>query len=378
MKVAFVLPPVEPFSPRGLALSTIVSHTAVELIELGHEPHVVSAADPLGVYDVAPVRQVHLDERPRWQRRVRRALDRRVGSDWPDQARWNRAVGHELQALGGELEAVVALNDVQIHRHLRDVVPHARRFTWLQNELGTRNRDAGNAFAAADGFVCCSGYIRDQAASLVGDATLVHVVPNCVDTTVFFPGSIVRPGTGALRLLFVGRVEPNKGPDALVAAAHLAQARGAAIDVTIAGPLISYSLSGAAYAEWVRRLLDDLAAIGGEYLGHVQRPDLPALYRANDVSFVLSRSQEPFGLVALEAMASGNLVAASPRGGLPEATGGHAIYLQPDDIEGIAQFIASAAQADPSFAMMRSAGAAWAAGRGWDVAARDLVAVLEA
>jgi glycosyltransferase involved in cell wall biosynthesis len=46
---------------------------------------------------------------------------------------------------------------------------------------------------------------------------------------------------------------------------------------------------------------------------------LPAYYRAADVSVVPSRSLEGFGLVVLEALASGTPVIASDTGGLPEA-----------------------------------------------------------
>jgi glycosyltransferase involved in cell wall biosynthesis len=59
------------------------------------------------------------------------------------------------------------------------------------------------------------------------------------------------------------------------------------------------------------------------------------MVREHDIVCVLSRSEEPFGLVALEAMASGCAVIASPRGGLPEACGGAALLADPDDLPAI-------------------------------------------
>jgi glycosyltransferase involved in cell wall biosynthesis len=55
------------------------------------------------------------------------------------------------------------------------------------------------------------------------------------------------------------------------------------------------------------------------FLGKVAERELPAYYRAADVSVVPSRSLEGFGLVVLEALASGTPVIASDTGGLPEA-----------------------------------------------------------
>jgi UDP-glucose:(glucosyl)LPS alpha-1,2-glucosyltransferase len=46
---------------------------------------------------------------------------------------------------------------------------------------------------------------------------------------------------------------------------------------------------------------------------------------------VPSRWQEPFGLVALEALASGAALICADRGGMREVAGDAAIYVDPDD-----------------------------------------------
>jgi glycosyltransferase involved in cell wall biosynthesis len=63
---------------------------------------------------------------------------------------------------------------------------------------------------------------------------------------------------------------------------------------------------------------------------------------------VLSRSNEPFGLVVLEAMASGCAVIASNRGGLPEACSEAGILTDPDHLDEIVRSLRCLAT-DPDF-----------------------------
>ena len=52
---------------------------------------------------------------------------------------------------------------------------------------------------------------------------------------------------------------------------------------------------------------------------------------------VPSRWAEPFGLTALEAMASGAALLCSGRGGLAEVVGEVAVRIDPDDVAGMAE-----------------------------------------
>ena len=71
-------------------------------------------------------------------------------------------------------------------------------------------------------------------------------------------------------------------------------------------------------------------------MGYRDHPDvLDAMARAAIV-VVPSRWPEPFGLVALEAMASGAALICAPRGGLPEVAGDAAVYANPDQPSEIA------------------------------------------
>ncbi len=145
----------------------------------------------------------------------------------------------------------------------------------------------------------------------------IELAPPGVEQALFSPGDRdgARAALGLGRgpvLLFVGRIQPLKRP--LVAVETLAcLARHNARLLIVGGP------SGADGEAEYRRLQDRIQSLGlGNQVTLVPpRPHhwLSTYYRAADVVLVPSRS-ESFGLVALEAAASGTPVVAAPVGGL--------------------------------------------------------------
>ena len=145
----------------------------------------------------------------------------------------------------------------------------------------------------------------------------IELAPPGVEYALFSPGdrdgarAALGLGQGPV-LLFVGRIQSLKRP--LVAVETLAcLARDDARLLVVGGP--SGTEGGVEY----RRLQDRILALGlgGRVTLVPPRPHhwLSTYYRAADVVLVPSRS-ESFGLVALEAAASGTPVVAAPVGGL--------------------------------------------------------------
>ena len=89
----------------------------------------------------------------------------------------------------------------------------------------------------------------------------------------------------------------------------------------------------------IRRTWEELN-LGGRIIrpGFIKNEDLPSFYRAASLVVVPS-FYEGFGLVGLEAMASGTPVATSNCTALPEVLGSAAAYFDPDDHEDMAKTI---------------------------------------
>jgi len=80
--------------------------------------------------------------------------------------------------------------------------------------------------------------------------------------------------------------------------------------------------------------------------GFVEEQDLPALYSLADVFFFPSL-YEGFGMPPLEAMACGTPVITSAAGALPETTGGHCFFVDPENTAGMAKTVCDVI-ADPA------------------------------
>ena len=155
----------------------------------------------------------------------------------------------------------------------------------------------------------------------------VHVVTPGVDLARFAPAngkgsarSKLNIAPDALMLLFVGRIQPHKGPDVLVRAVAEMLTHSPHLRAKLA-LVIMGGASGSGHAE-PERLRSMAKFLGIEDVVHfidpVLRSDLPDWYRAADLVCVPSYS-ESFGLVALEAQACGTPVVATAVGGLRTA-----------------------------------------------------------
>lgn len=184
--------------------------------------------------------------------------------------------------------------------------------------------DAVIAASAADAAVLIDG--------LGTPADRTWIVPPGVDLDLFSPRDPepeVRRGFGLEPerpiVVMAGRIGPRKGHDlAISALAELHAMRGWAPLLAVAGG------PEAGQAEWAASLtlLAQDLGVGSDVrmLGPMHRDEVADLLALASVVLVPSL-EEPFGMVALEAAASGTPVVAARSGGLPEAVGPGGLLL---------------------------------------------------
>lgn len=180
-------------------------------------------------------------------------------------------------------------------------------------------------------------------------------------------------------VLFVGRVDPIKGIDTLLAAAEIMAAAGSRpCFVFVGGDLDDHGRPIGPLADVERDAVARGIAGNMRFVGSQPQDKLPIFYAAADVAAVPSR-YESFGLVAVEAMACGTPVVASRVGGLTftveEGTNGLLVPL------GDAETLAAGMQqviSDDDLRMRLSLGAVETAGRfAWQAVASQILHVYQ-
>lgn len=276
--------------PAGPLDSVRKDELPVYLCSLASEMLRVGARNPAGYFDA-----IHSHY---W-------LSGQVGSVAAD--RWNIPLVHTMHTLASVKNANLASGD--------------------QPEPSLRVQGEQQVVRDADYLVANTS---SEASDLVNlyDANpdRVAVAHPGVDLAQFAPGDQkearaelgIKPD--AFLMLFVGRIQPLKGPDVLIrSAAELLKMRPDLEDRLVVAICGGPSGAGPERLAELRRLSDDL---GISHLVRFEppstRPELAQWFRAADVTCVPSYS-ESFGLVALESQATATPVLAANVGGLKTA-----------------------------------------------------------
>jgi glycogen(starch) synthase len=195
---------------------------------------------------------------------------------------------------------------------------HGRHQGWVQDEPQAHIHGVERWMAQrADGVIVCSYYMRGHVADIFDiDERRVAVIPNGVDPSELRPNGDL----AALRasfaqgheklVLLVGRLVYEKGFQLALDALPAVIERVGDVRFLVAG---SGTHEGELRAQAERLGL----AEQGTFLGWIGDDVLHSLYRIADLC-VIPSIYEPFGLVALEAMASGCPCIVADTGGLRE------------------------------------------------------------
>ncbi|MCS4185181.1 glycosyltransferase family 4 protein [Salinibacter ruber] len=139
-------------------------------------------------------------------------------------------------------------------------------------------------------------------------------------------------------LLFVGRLVSVKGADLAIEALRRLRERGVDTTLTICG-------DGPERGTLERQVRDADLQDAVTFEGWTDPDELADRYRRAEFLLVPSR-YETFGIVALEALASGCPVVAAETGGLLEAVGACGLLVPPDDAEALADVTERALRSD--------------------------------
>jgi glycogen(starch) synthase len=313
-----------PLIEGGLARHAL--KLAESLVAQGVEVHVLSRG-----YEESPleeevegvvIHRVREPERPReldqfvtWIEHMNADM-LAVGVEVGDRHDFDVVHGHDwLVAVAGDHLAnrfrcplVVTIHATEYGRHQGNVDEHPQSYIhgverWMANR--------------AERVVTCSAYMREHVADIYGlEEERITVIPNGIDPSELVPlddlealrARFARPDERLV--LLVGRLVYEKGFQlALEALPGLIERLGA----------VRFVVAGSGTAE--RELREQAGELGldahGTFLGWIGDDVLHSLYRIADLTVVPS-IYEPFGLVALEAMASGCPCLVADTGGLRE------------------------------------------------------------
>jgi len=216
------------------------------------------------------------------------------------------------------------------------IVLHMHDHSQWQRDINTTLKH----LQCCDAIVGCSEFITQRVRMRFPEvADRCHAIVNAVNLDRFrwMSDWPAQPGQPK-RILFVGRLSPEKGIHVLMQAFEQVVKRGHDVDLCLIGPkdvapgefvdplredrmfddLRQFYDDPGAYYRYLETLLSREAAGRVTFVGEVDHADIARHYAASDVFVFPSIWPEPFGLPVIEAMASGVPVVATQVGAFPE------------------------------------------------------------
>ena len=281
MRVGLIAPPWTPVPPdRYGGIELVVDRLARGFQDAGNDVILFTTGD-----STSPVPRRH---------RLERAEGERIGYAVPE-------VRHVIAAYD-ELQGCDVIHDHTVVGPLHGlaVMPGVPIVTTIHGPLVEELREIYAYFGRAGATLLAISHAQHRAAPEIPIARVIH---HGIEASMYPMGA----GGGGY-CLFLGRMNPDKGPHRAI---EVAQKAGMPL-------LLAAKLREPKEIEFFEAAVRPHLGPDAEYLGEVSHEDKLDLLAGADALLFPIRWNEPFGLVMIEALACGTPVLAFPEGAAPE------------------------------------------------------------
>lgn len=376
--IIHTITPGDHFSPRtGSAIPTVVDALASAALAAGapRQSVVIDRSTSAPRYPSADVVEYEGVRRPRRRERYFDLLRGRLGGERRAGASYYRPIADAVREMPPSI--VLAHNAPLLPWLLRGT--EHRVVLYAHNELlRTYSRaESGRILNDVAAIVCVSSSLAEATTARLPRrlADRIRVVRNGADVHRFTP----RPPAPAsppaatprpLRVVFIGRVIPDKGADVVLRAAALV-ANGDLEFMIVGSSGFARDAPLSSYERELRHLADQVRA-PVRFEPFVDRAALPGMMRDADVLVIPSRWPDPCPLTVGEGLASGLPIIASRIGGIPEIVAPSTRLVTADDPAALAAELDALAGDGPLRDALARDARAWAEAHDWSWAWRQL------
>ena len=338
-----VLPEVEPFSERN---GGSLSRWAGNILRDDDALIVCPSSD--GSWAFHPDR-IHVNRGMRLYGKVLKKRDYRLRlalripvMQWLLRGIANRLTSEDVLYIHNRPEYVLA-----VRRHFAGPAPFKMVLHMHNDHLRNLNPAEGEDLKP-DLTVFNSRFLEGLGRSLLPRIGATAVMYNGADEDSFYP-AVSTVVSMIPVVLFVGRLIPEKGVHVLLEAMRLLAKQGVRLQARIIGSVNFGTNTLSPYAEALQRDCPH----NTEFLPYMVGEQLAEQFRSASIFCCPSTWEEPFGMVNVEAMASGLPVVASAVGGIPEIfTLGGGLLVQKNSASELAAALRSLAENEPERARL--------------------------
>ncbi|HLL60765.1 MAG TPA: glycosyltransferase family 4 protein, partial [Candidatus Nitrosocosmicus sp.] len=184
-----------------------------------------------------------------------------------------------------------------------------------------------------DHFICPTELSKKALTAEGCDEKKISVIPLGVDLTKFKPSNSFT--SQAIKLLFVGRLEVEKGIFDLLKSFIRLKKKVPKLVLTIIG--------AGSKKKMIYKFINHHNLLRFVTIKNISYSQIHTLYNTSDIFVLPSKPtkywQEQYGMVLLEAMASGLPIVTTNTGAIPEVVGNAALLCKPGDVAELTQSI---------------------------------------